>query len=511
MYPEADIVPRQLSRLVYLIAFIKLCIHIAFINGYGIFRDELYYVVCGRHLAWGYVEFPPLIGLISYVVTSVLGESLFAIRILPAIAGAGLVVLAGMLARELGGGRFAQALAALSILAATVWMGLNHVFSPNAFEPLFWMGCALIFLRIVRTRNEKLWLWFGALAGLGLMNKHSMLFFGFALVAGIILARQYRYLINRWFWLGGAIAFLIFLPHLIWQVQTGMPQLELLRNAEKTKNLIVGPWQFFLGQILILNPVTFPLWLGGLVFLLIRKEARFYRALGWAYLVLFVTMIVLHGKNYYLAPAHPMLLAAGAVWLERVSTGSATKWLRPFAATVVIAGTIIVTPLALPVLPPETYIRYSRALGVDEVATERHTRGPLPQFYADMFGWKELADRVAEVYRTLPPEERAKTGIFAQNYGEAGAVDYFGPHLGLPPAISGHNSYWLWGPLNYNSTLIVIGGKEEGARKVFDEVTPAAKTFHPYAMPYENDQTVWICRKPHVDLKSAWRMTKKYM
>ncbi len=500
-------VSKQLSRLVYLLALIKLCIHIAFINGYGIFRDELYYVVCGRHLAWGYVEFPPLIGLISRVVTSVLGESLFAIRILPAIAGAGLVVLAGMLARELGGGRFAQSLAALSIVAATIWMGLNHVFSPNAFEPLFWMGCALIFLRIVRTRNPKLWLWFGVLAGIGLMNKHSMIFFGFGLVVGIILAGQYRQLLSKWFWLGGAIAFLIFLPHLIWQVQTGLPQLELLRNAEKGKNLIVGPWQFFLGQILTLNPVTFPLWLSGLVFLMISPAARFYRALGWAYIVMFITMIVLHGKNYYLAPAYPMLLAAGAVWFESLSA----KWLRPVAVIVLVAGALIATPMALPVLPPETFMRYSRALGMDEVATERHERGPLPQFYADMFGWEELAERVAEVYNSLPPQERAEAGIYAQNYGEAGAVDYFGPRMGLPPAISGHNSYWLWGPRNYNSTLIVIGGKEEDARKVFDEVTPAAQTFHRYAMPYENNRTIWICRKPRIDLKTLWPKTKHYI
>jgi hypothetical protein len=286
-----------------------------------------------------------------------------------------------------------------------------------------------------------------------------------------------------------------------------MPQLELLRNAEKGKNLIVGPWQFFLGQILTLNPVTFPLWLSGLVFLLISPAARFYRALGWTYIVLFITMIVLHGKNYYLAPAYPMLFAAGAVWLESLSA----KWLRPVAVTMLIAGAVIATPMALPVLPSETFMRYSRALGMDEVATERHERGPLPQFYADMFGWKELTEHVAEVYYSLPPEERTKTGIYAQNYGEAGAIDYFGPSMGLPPAISGHNSYWLWGPRSYNSTLIVIGGKEQDARKVFDEVTPAAQTFHRYAMPYENNMTIWICRKPRVDLKSVWPKTKKYI
>jgi hypothetical protein len=253
-----------------------------------------------------------------------------------------------------------------------------------------------------------------------------------------------------------------------------------------------------------MNPFTFPVWILGLGALLVAVRFKAYRALGWAYLVMFATFFLLHGKNYYLVPAYPMLLAAGGVVLE--------KWrFRAVLIPLLAVSGIIVLPFGIPVLPPETFLRYAKALRVEEVPEERQKMGPLPQYQADMFGWKEMAEEVARVYHTLPPQDQARACVYGQNYGEAGAIDFFRPKLGLPPAISGHNSYWLWGPGNCGQVLIVIGGNPDDARKVYGEVTPAGKTFHPYAMPYENNRVIWICRQPKVNLKSVWPRVKNYI
>ena len=492
-----------LSRVVYALALLKLAIHLVFINGYGFFRDEFYYLACGRHLSWGYVDHPPLAAWLCRLVTSIFGESLIAIRVPPALAGAATVILTGYLARELGGARFAQGLAALCAVTVPWWLAIQHTFQMNAFEPLFWMGCALLYVRIRKSGNQRLWLWFGVLAGFGLLNKHSLLIFGFGFGAGLVLARDWKSLTSRWCWAGSVLAFLIYLPHIVWQAANGWPIREFTRNAVLYKNAVLPPVAFLMQQIMPMNPLTFPVWFGGLAALLVVAKFKTFRALGWTYLVAFVTFYVMHGKNYYLAPAYPMLLAAGGVLFEQ------WRWRQVLVWAVTVSG-VVILPFGIPVLKPETFIRYAKALHVEEVPEERHEVGPLPQFYADMFGWKEMAAEVARIYHTLPPEDQARACVFGQNYGEAGAVEYYANELGLPPAISGHNSYFLWGAGRCGQLLIVIGGNETRAKELFEEVIPAGKTFHPYAMPYENNRVIWICRKPKTDLKSVWPALKGY-
>ena len=497
-------------RIALILAVLKLAIQLVAIPGYGIFRDELYYLACGRHLAWGYVEFPPLTPFLARLVTTAFGDGLFAIRLPMALAGAALVLLTGLLVRELGGGRFAQWLAGLAVIAAPVWLLSHHLLSPNGFDPLFWMGCAWLFIRYVKTGDTRLWLWFGLVAGIGLLNKHAILFFGFALVAGMLLAPARRAFRERNFWLGGAIAFLIFLPHLVWQVRTGFPLIEFLRNAERVKNYIPSPVEFFLGQAVMLQPLLVPLWLAGLAFFFFTRAGKPYRALGWTWLIVFVLMVLLHGKPYYLVPAYPMLLASGAVLAESAIERRGWNRLEPaIAALVAIAGAVTL-PLALPVLPVESYIRYAAFLGFQDVRTERHQMGPLPQVFADMFGWEAMAVRVAEVYHTLTPGEQARAVVFAQNYGEAAAIDYYARRFGLPPAISGHNNYYLWGPGRAADVVIVIGGRPADCRKAFADVQQAGVVFHPYAMPYENNRPIWICRRPLVVIRDIWPTVKHF-
>ena len=303
--------------IVVVIAVAKLLLHLATASRYGYFGDELYFMACGEHLDWGYVDQPPLVALVAWIVRHTLGTSLLAMRLPSALAGAALVLLTGLLARELGGGRFAMGLSALASGLAFVYIVMHYLFTMNAFEPLFWTGCAYLVVRIVKTGDQRLWLGFGLLAGLGLQNKYSMAVFAFALVVGVLLDPERRAFARPWIWLGGALAFLVFLPNVIWNVQHGWPFFELMRNIRASgRDVALGPVEYVARQVLNMNPANLPVWLAGLGWLLFSGRGRPFRPLGWAFLVTLATFVVTKGKDYYLAPAFATLFAAGAVGIE---------------------------------------------------------------------------------------------------------------------------------------------------------------------------------------------------
>jgi len=490
------------------VAAISVAVQLFCINQYGYFRDELYYLACGEHLDWGYVDQPPLIAVIAWTARHLFGDSLLAIRILPVLAGAALIVLTGLLARRLGGSTGAQAVAAICALVAPVYLANAHLLTMNVFEPLFWMGCVYVAVVIFQGGSEKLWLLFGAIAGLSLQNKHSTLFFGLAFVAGLLLTEHRRVFRRPWIWLGGLIAFLIFLPNLIWEVRHDFATIELLRNiARSSKNAPVTLTSFLGGQLTLMNPLTLPVWLAGIYWLL---RNRTYRALGICYLALFAEFVILKGKIYYLSPIYPLLFAAGAVFWS--AAARPPLWLRKsYVALIVIAGALL-APLAIPILSVPTFIKYQRALHFEPPRTESHNLGPLPQLYADMFGWPEMAAVVARAYNALQPDERARCGIFGQNYGQAGAIDFFGPRYGLPKAISGHQNYFLWGPRGYTGDcVIVMDDDRETLESIFHDVRQVGVVRHPLAMPYENDKPVHLCRRPKVALAELWPKIKKWI
>jgi hypothetical protein len=311
---------------------------------------------------------------------------------------------------------------------------------------------------------------------------------------------------------------LIFLPNLLWLVKHDFPFLELMRNIrESGRDVVRGPIAFVADQAFIINPLLFPLWAGGLVWLFLGKQGRRYRIFGWGYLVMLITFIVMKGKNYYLAPAYPMLFAAGAVAFERITDRSSSPtvrtrvrwlWTRWAYAAAIILASAALSPLSLPILSPETYIRYQAALGFEPPKTEHQETGPLPQHFADEFGWEEMTRAVAEVYHRLPPEERAQTAIFANNYGEAGAIDFFGPKYGLPKAISNHQSYWLWGPRNYTGAIVIVLGSDgDGDREHFQTVEPVGRTYHPYSRRDEHFE-IFLCRGLNQPLSALWPSIK---
>jgi hypothetical protein len=505
--------PARFSGLAPLvIAAITLLLHLGVnaTGGYDYFRDELYYIACARHLDWGYVDHPPLSILILRGVLTGLGDSIVAIRLLPAIASAALVLLTSRVARQLGGGAAASALAALAVAVAPVFLIVGDFYSMNAFEPLFWTAASLLVIAIVRTGNARLWVPLGLIAGLGLQNKHSMAFFAVALLSGLLVTRP-RLLATGWCWVGGGLAGLIFLPNVIWQIGHGWPTLEFARHAQEWKNAAMSPLEFLATLVLFHHPAAAPLWIGGAIALAVHPALRNYRAFAIAFALLFGLFVVQRGKPYYLSPFVPVLAAAGAVAFEaavaRRGWGRATS---AYAAALVVAGLVSV-PLFLPVLPAERYVRYAAPIGLAEVRLERHDSAALPQWFADRFGWREMVAEVARVYSTLPVEDRPHTMVFAQNYGEAGAVDFFGEVFGLPPAISGHNNYWHWGTRGRSpETLIIIGGRSEDHRQAFESVEAAGTHSHPFAMPYESPLTIYVCRRPKRPLEEIWPRVRHY-
>ncbi len=480
-------------------------------NGrYGYFRDELYFLACSDHLAWGYVDFAPLVALLARISRFVLGDSLHAIRALPALAQGAQIVITGLITRELGGKRFAVFLSCLAVLFAPVILGNATRLSMNPFEPLFWMGAVYFLLRAINLNEPKLLLATGVLLGVGLENKHSTAFFLVGLTIGLLLSPTRRLLLTKWFWMAAAIAFVIFLPNLIWQYMHHFPTLEALSNVWKThKNIELPPLPFLRQQIMMLLPINAVVWIPGLAFLLFSSKVRNYRWLGITYLVFLAIMMKLHGKDYYLAPIYPMLFAAGGVfWEMTIAAHPKTRWLKIALPAVVVALGVVAIPLNVPILSVDKIVPYMNALGIKMSRTEVQDSGPLPQYFGDEFGWEEMVAATAEVYKSLPPDERAKTGILAGTYGDAGAIDFFGARYGLPKSISPHQNYYYWGPRQYTGEILILlhynlTDAERGCQSV--QVGPTLNSH--YAMQEEH-YTILVCRGSKVPLAEAWDRLK---
>ena len=497
--------PRPISLVVLFLALASLLLHFIGSGRYGFFRDELYYIACGNHLAFGYVDQPPLIALIARLSSLALGNTLPAFRFFPALAGACLVLLTGLLTRELGGGRFAQALASLTVLLAPVYLALGSFLSMNAFEPLFWMACAYILVCILKGGDQRLWLFFGLVAGIGLENKHTMLMFGAGIVVGVILTRDWKHMRTRWFWFGGMLALVIFLPNLIWQAQHNWSQIEVVRNGQMLKNAPVGVWRFLGEQILFLNPVALPVAAGGLAWLLFSKSEKRFRSLGWAFLVVIAAVWTLNGKTYYPLPFYPILFAAGAVGLGEFFLEHG-RWLRMAYAAALVASGLVMLPFGVPVLPLNAMLRYQKVISLENVVQMEHdSAGDLHQLYADMLGWESMAATIANVYHHLPPPDQARCAIVAGNYGEAGAIDIYGTEYGLPKAISGHNNYYFWGTHGHTGEVVILFGQHaESTKTMFADVKQAALISYRHAVAAENHLPVYVCRGPKAPLAELW-------
>jgi hypothetical protein len=501
------------SAIIAFFSAVALLIHLLTNGRYGYFRDELYYIACARHLDFGYVDQPPLSILLLRLSQLLMGDSLFAIRLLPALTGAAIVALTGIIAREMGGRAWAIALACAGSLGALFNLAAGNFFSMNAFEPLFWMGAVYLLVRIINGGPPALWLWLGVLLGLGLENKHSTTFFAVGIFLALLLTPERRHFAEKYIWLGGVIAFAIALPNILWQALHHWPTYELLSNiAHSNKNVALSPAQFIAQQAVFLNVGTLPLWLAGLFWLFGSRDGRRYRVIGIIYLVTLAEFIVLHGKSYYLAPAYSMLFAAGGVAFERIFAARLT-WIKPVFLGAIIAMGALCAPLVLPILPPDKLIAYMRAIHMEPPRTETSHTEALPQIFADQFGWEQMAGSVANVYHHLRPEDEKRAAIFCQNYGEAGAIDFFGPKLGLPPATSGHQNYFLWGPRDWTGKVILMLDTDDGdERELFGSVEDLGQVASsPWAMAFERRRHIFLCRDLKISVQELWPRIKNWL
>lgn len=497
-------------------ALSKLLLHmlVNVFGAYGYFRDEFYYIACSQHLAWGYVDQPPLSIAILTISRFIFGDSLVGLRFLPAVAGAATVYITGVMARSLGGGRFAQALACVAAIVSPIFLGMNSIYSMNSFDILFWTVAAYLLIQLVKTESPRLWIWIGVVLGLGLLNKIGVLWLGLGIGVGLLATPERAWLRTKWPWMAAGIALLMFMPYVLWNMSHDFAHLEFIRNATQGKYSSLTRIAFATDQIALQNPASLFIWLAGLWYFFVYQPGGKYRLLGYVYVTAFVVLLVNgNSKAEYLAPAYGMLFAAGGVFIGEFLERRSWNWARPVLIGLPVLVGIGLMPLALNVLPVETYIRYTRAIGVAPSTAENKKLENLPQFYADMFGWQDLTTTVLIEYESLPIVDQEKCVIYAQNYGEAGAISFLGSQFGMPPVVSGHNNYYLWGPgepMDSSTVVIVVGGDIENHQQVFDSVEFVAVSKSKYSIPYENNLPIFVCRGPKRSFEEIWPRTKHY-
>jgi 4-amino-4-deoxy-L-arabinose transferase-like glycosyltransferase len=504
---------RKQGWIILLIALVQFGLHLWTNAHDNIFRDEMYYLVAAQHPAFSYLEYPPFVALVAGVSRALMGDSVLAIRLFPAIAGVIIILLTASMTATMGGGAGAQVLAALAVGLAPVFLGSSGVLSMDPFDQLWWALLAWVLVRMIRRQEPRDWLLAGAVIGCGLQTKLTITFYVLALLAGLLLSSSRKLLLNRWLIFGGLIALAIISPYLVWQAGHGFPVVEYTANYSSGKTFQATPVEFFLQQVLTTGPLASPLWLGGLFLLFFVSAGKPYRAFAWAYVFLYVFFMLQKAKFYWLSPAYPPLFSAGALGLQLLlDRWRRLRWLLPAYAGLLGVVGLLVVPFAIPILPAESFVALNAALGgAGEVKQESLTASELPQSYADRYGWREMVAAVDEAYRSLTPEEQTKACILTTNYGEAGAMAYYGDELGLPLAISGHNSYYLWGPQGCTGEVIIsIGRPLRDLSDAFESVTPGPAWSCKYCMPYESGAWIYVGRGLKYDMEEAWPTTKDW-
>jgi 4-amino-4-deoxy-L-arabinose transferase-like glycosyltransferase len=485
-------------------------LHLLGWSQYGIFRDELYFIACGQRLSWGYVDQPPGIAVVAGLAHAAFGSWVPGLRLLPWLAHALLAWLTGRLALRLGGGSFAAMLSAFAVATCPILLGLGHLLTMNAFESALVVAVILVLVALLEGGvAARAWLLAGALAAAAVLFKYSAAMLLLCLVAGLVVTPARSALASRWALAGAALGVALVLPNFLWQLERGFPFLELVANGLRFKNASMTPAAFGSALLLEGGALHALVWVPGLAWLLFGEAGRRHRWLGLGLVAYLGLLLLTGGKPYYFAVALPVLLAAGAQALEvRVRQPAA----RFVASLAVVATGLALLPFAVPVLPVEVFVRYQAAIGVAPARTERHATGVLPQTWADMFGWRELAAGVAGLVRALPEAERRRALVFTQNYGEAAALQLYGPEFGLEvPVVSGHNQYWLWGLPAGRDVVVILGDEGEDCEVRFREKVRLGRLPEvPYALPSESGRTLWVCRGPGQPLDQLWKLSRHY-
>ncbi len=501
------------ARSIAALSAISFALHVVvnWFSPFGFQRDEFLYMAMGRHLRLWRMDFPPLIAIISQAERFLLGDSIVAIRLLPAVAGGLLVMMAAFIARELGGGKFAQRLAAVAVATSPLFLRAPDLFQPVVFDQLWWTLALYALIRLgadapgddTLATAPRWWIVLGVTCGVGLLTKFSLLFFGAALVAALIIAPQRKVLLTPWPWAAAVIAFALGSPSIAGQLALGYPVVDQMKTLQGSQLAHVSFFSFALGQ-LVWGPGVL-LALGGALSLVLASAMRPYRVVGWTCIGAFMLLLVLHGKSYYIGPIYPTLFGAGAVLFERWSARRPTA-LRVASIAILAAYCAFLLPIELPLFSKEVTAAYVERAGLG-VTTKTNQGTPLrlPQDYADMLGWPELVDAVAHVYDSLPAEKRAQVVLIGENYGEAGAMEFYGPKLGLPRVVSAAGSYWFFGPGEKPGAVVIsLGVTQEDMAKFFGTVTFAGKVVNDWGVPEEQDVSIYVGENPKTTLQALW-------
>lgn len=483
-------------------------VHLVLSARYDLFRDELYFIVCGRHPAFGYVDQPPGVPLMAAGLYR-LGLGAMGLRLPVSMAAGALVWLAVRFARLLGGNGIAVALAALACALAPMLMGIVATLNTSAFDPLAWTAVAYLVVKALRERDDRALVLAGVVAGLALQVKYAMLFWIVGLTLGLLLTPERRLLRQRAFLIGALAAVIIAMSSFVWQLAHGFPFLEL-GEAAKAKNADVPLLPFLGNQMMVMNPAFAPLLIAGLAAPVLVKQFRDLRFLVFAAAVVMVIVRVGHGKDYYLAPLYPTLFVIGAVALAPLVRGKLGKSVTVASVILALAGSAFAAPMALPVLSPQQLETYIAWTGFAPQQQERSFKGTrLPQVFADQLGWRDFAAQVEAAWNQIPIADRAATGIKVDNYGEAAALDVLGK--GLPPALSGHNQYFLWGLRGQAPRdLLVVQSNLSALVPYCHRVTVLGTTWSRYAMAYENGKVIALCQGVTPPLTKLWPQLKNF-
>jgi hypothetical protein len=479
---------------------VTLAVHLATAGRYDFFRNELYFIDCGRHPGWSYADQPALVPLIA-AATQIFGESLFWLRVPAALCAAALVPLTALLARELGGGAVVAAVAVASAIALTA---ITNTFGTTAFEPLGWTFLAYCATRAVQREDARPLLVAGIAAGLIFETKFGVAVWAAGLAAGLLVVRQRRLLLTRDAALGLAAATVISLPAIAWQIGHGLPFRAIVEwHSAEGVVFAGGAIRFWIGQVLALNLVLAPLWLTGLIAPWVQPRLTAARPVVVAFVVTALIVRITHGKSYYLYPAYPALFAAGAaslVQIARVWSIARVGWM-----ILAVAQAAFLLPLSLPVLSPDALKAYLDRYHLHPRPVEAASVGaPITQLYSDQFAWRDLAAAVDRVFLALPAADRTRTGIFTWNYGEASAVDVFGRAPGLPRAMSGAAQFFEWGPEGDPRDLILVNIDRDAWAERCGSLQEVARFGNRFAMPYENDRPIYLCRTLKQPIATLW-------
>lgn len=493
----------DLAVLIWL-ALARLILHLLTNGQYGFHRDELAALDYARQLDWGYVDYPPVLPFIGRFALELFGPSLIGVRFFSALAQSIAIVLTGLMARELGGSRWAQFFAALCVFTASSSIIISSLFQYVSFDYLWWVLTAYLTIRLCKTQDPRWWLAIGATIGLGMLTKYTMGFFALGVVGGVLLTNARRYLSNPWLWGGAALALLIFVPNLVWQVQHNFISLEFLASIH-ARDVLIGRTDDFLVKQLYeeVNPLTVPIAILGLYYYFRAINGSRYRILGWMFIIPFGLFLAFRGRSYYLAAAYPMLFAGAAVFME--------QWLVKFpvmrvrmlscgAAILLVLSGGLIAAFALPIAP----------MNSEWWNIANDTNGEL----REEIGWQDLTDTVAGIYAGVPSAEQPRTGILAGNYGEAGAINLYGSTYKLPRAISGINTYWLYG---YGDpppeTVILIGFRPEEAAQIFESCQLARKNTNRYGVRNEETRDhpdIFVCRQIRLPWPEFWKRVRSF-